>query len=110
MHLSKEDFFVGNYVNVDLDKLKAAKSALSAYEKQRKTIISQLNSAVNTELGWIGDDRTSFDMKWNSMFAADGFLNIAGESIAGYRNLISKAYELYKKAQSEAVEQASKIK
>lgn len=101
---------MGNYVNVDLDKLKAAKDALSAYEKQRKTIISQLNSAVNTELGWIGDDRTAFEMKWNSMFAADGFLNIAGENIINYRKLISKASELYKKAQSESVEQASKIK
>ena len=101
---------MGNYVSVDLDKLRSAKSSLLMYEMSRDRIVSEMDGEIeSTASAWTGDDSTSFQLKWNAMFAADGFLTIAGENITNYRKLLSAAYKLYKKAQSESVEQASKV-
>jgi len=101
---------MGNYVSVDLDKLKSAKSSLLLYQMSRDKIISQMDSEVDSAVSaWTGDDSTSFHLKWNGMYSPGGFFTEVGDGVENYRKLLSAAYKLYKKAQSESVEQASKV-
>lgn len=101
---------MGTYINVNLDALSSAESALSEYSSTRKRYVGELKLAVeNTGKAWEGDDTKAFKLKWDAMSASDGVFTVTEENINAYNSLLSAAYNAYRKAQSESVEQASKI-
>lgn len=99
-----------SYINFDLDSLKTAKKALSEYVSERNRIVGQLNDkATEVSNGWCGDDYTAFRNNWRGMSSSDGVFTVAGESVKNYYDLLETIYSIYNKAQSESVEQCSKI-
>ena len=101
---------MGRYINVDLDTLRSAKSAIFDYITERNRLVSDLNVTLeSTKNTWRGEDSDTFLLRWEGMNASDGILTITGENILSYKNILSAAYKAYKQAQSESVEQASKI-
>ncbi len=100
---------MGNYINVNLDTLLSAKSALSWYMMDRSRLIAALNDEVeHIKLTWNAEDSEVFVQKWDSL-SSDGAFIKAKENVDNYYELLTAAYKLYKKAQSESVEQASKV-
>lgn len=98
------------YINVDLDSLASAKKAVSDYCDKRKTIIGQMNNVVEGSAnGWNADDQKAFCNQWNGMKSADGIFSVTGKELENYQTLLENALSIYKNAQSESVEQASKL-
>ena len=98
------------YINVDLDSLSSAKNAVSSYCEKRKSLISQMNSVVEgSASGWNADDQKAFLNQWNGMKAADGIFTVTGKNLESYEAILEQALSIYKKAQSESVEQAAKL-
>ncbi len=101
---------MGNYINVNLDDIKSAESALGAYMLARATLLAQMNSEVGqARSAWRAEDTDAFLIQWNAMSAPDGIFTVTSENLKKYKEILQAAYSLYKKAQSESVEQASKI-
>lgn len=101
---------MGTYINVNLDVLNSAEGALSEYCSTRKRYVGELKLAVeNTGKAWEGEDTKAFKLKWDAMSASDGIFNVTEENINAYQSILSAAYNAYRKAQSESVEQAAKI-
>lgn len=101
---------MGRYINVDLNALRSAKSAMLNYSIERKRLLIELKATVeSTGKVWKGEDNEAFLLRWNGMSAADGVLTVTTENVDNYRKILSAAYKAYEQAQSESVEQASKI-
>lgn len=101
---------MGRYISVDLNALRSAKKAILDYSIIRKRYIGEMKNAVaDSSSKWQGDDNSAFLLKWDSMSTADGVFKVTENNIDAYTSILSAAYKAYKKAQSESVEQASKI-
>lgn len=101
---------MGNYINVNLNALSNAESAVSEYISTRKRLVGEMKQTIETaSKSWTGDDASAFKLKWNAMSAADGVFTVTDENIKAYQSILLAAYSKYKKAQQESVEQASKI-
>jgi len=101
---------MGNYINVNLDDIQSAESALASYIFKRAALLAQMNTEVSqSKSAWRAEDTDAFLMQWNAMSAPDGIFTVTTENLNKYKELLQAAYKLYKKAQSESVEQASKI-
>ncbi|MBR4626789.1 MAG: hypothetical protein IKO47_03690 [Ruminococcus sp.] len=101
---------MGNYINVNLDDIKSAETAISTYLLNRAAKLAVMQSEVEqSRSAWRAEDNDAFMLKWNAMTAPDGIITVTGENLGKYRELLKAAHDLYKKAQSESVEQASKV-
>ncbi len=98
------------YISIDLDALEKAKSDVDAYKERRKSLVTQMNNVVEaTGSGWNAADNKAFINQWNGMKAADGIFTVTEKNIENYSKILEGALNTYKKAQSESVEQASKL-
>ncbi len=101
---------MGNYININLDALQSAKSALARYINARNLLMAQLLGEVDhVKSSWRAADTDAFLTQWHAMSAPDGVFTVTKENLQKYKELLDAAYKLYKKAQSDSVEQASKI-
>jgi len=101
---------MGNYICVNLDDIENAAGAIDAYIIKRAILLSQMDSEVGqARSAWRAEDTDAFLMQWDGMKAPDGVFTVTTENLTKYRDLLRTVHDLYKKAQSESVEQASKI-
>lgn len=101
---------MGNYINVNLDDIQNAVDALDSYIRKRIILLARMNGEIEqTRSTWRAEDTDAFLMQWNAMAASDGVFTVTSNNIQNYRDLLNAAYSLYKKAQSDSVEQASKV-
>ena len=99
-----------SYIDIDLNKINEAKGALSAYGNVRKAMIGQMDSkALTIASAWKGDDSAAFKMKWDGMSSASGVFTVTHDGLKNYSELLQAIYSIYRKAQSDSVDQASKI-
>lgn len=101
---------MGNFINVDLKTLRTAKKALVDYSIEQSKYVNEIKSNIaDANSSWNGDDSFMFMLKWNGMSASDGVFTLTEQYLKSYKSILSSAYKAYKQAQSESVEQASKI-
>lgn len=101
---------MGNFINVDLKILRKAKRALTDYNNTQSQYVNLIKSNVSdVSTSWDGDDSSVFLLKWNGMSASDGVFTLTEQYLKSYKSILASAYKAYKQAQSESVEQASKI-
>ncbi len=101
---------MGNFINVDLKVLRKAKRALTEYNITQSQYVNLIKSDVSdVSASWSGDDSSAFLLKWNGMSASDGVLTLTEQYLKSYKSILTSVYKAYKQAQSESVEQASKI-
>ena len=101
---------MGNYINVNLDDIESAAGAVDAYIMKRAMLLAQMDSDVDQiRSAWRAEDADAFLLQWDAMKSSDGVFTVTAETLTRYRDILRAAHELYKKAQAESVEQASKI-
>lgn len=102
---------MGRYISIDLEVLKKASDNMTDYSETRKKYVKQLKDSVeNISDGWQAEDMNAFYMHWNGMFSSNGAMTISTENIENFAKLLKSAYEHYRKAQSDSVDQVMHIK
>ncbi|MBQ6040251.1 MAG: hypothetical protein K5705_01400 [Oscillospiraceae bacterium] len=101
---------MGQYVNVNLDRITIAIGKIDLFRTERKSLLSQISDELRgMNAAWRADDYVVFFAEWNKLLAADGTLTQVDQALEGYHDRLSQALATYKNAQEEIAQQAEQI-
>ena len=101
---------MGQYVNVNLNKISDAIEKIDTFRSERKSLLTQItNELRGMNAAWRADDYVAFFAEWNKLINGDGTLIQVDQALEGYHDRLEQALATYKNAQEEIAQEAEQI-
>lgn len=95
------------YIKVDFNKMEAAAAAVDSYVSRMEQNMRSIDLGVqNLGAQWQGEDYRQFKREWDEIAASGATTDKMRTSMKGYAGVIREASNLYKEAQTRAINRA----